>query len=161
MRQSDEVERDADDGSKDDVDGDLQEEVAGDAAAGIAHGLGQEGKVAVAREADDAVAEVFALEEDEEGEDDGQQRSSEGLDDAAELIEASGGAADFADLDGMIGASADGFAVGQAVGGKGGGIGDAKFVADVFNLAFGAAVGGVAGAVEGLHFCRDVVAVGG
>ena len=108
MGESDEVERDADDGPEDDVDGDLEEEVAGDAAAGVAHGLGHAREVAIAGETDEAVAEVFALEEDEEGEDDGEQRGGEGLDDAAELIEASGGAADFADLDGVLGGGADG-----------------------------------------------------
>ena len=56
MRQSDKVERDADEGAKDDVDGDLEEEVAGDATAGVAHGLGHAGEVAIAGETNEAVA---------------------------------------------------------------------------------------------------------
>ena len=116
MGESDEVEGDADDGAVDDVDGDLEEEIAGDASAGIAHGLGHEGEVAVAGETDEAVAEVFALEEDEEGEDDGEERGGEGLEDAAELIEAAGGATDFADLEGVFGRGADGLLIGLAGG---------------------------------------------
>ncbi len=162
MRKSDEVERDADEGSVDDVDGDLEKEVAGDATAGVAHGLGHAGEVAVAGEMDEAVAEVFALEEDEECEDDGEERGGEGLDDTAELIEASGGAAYFADLDGAVGAGADGLGFGLGGGRDGsGGVGDAEFVADSLDFVLRATVGGVAGAVEGLHFLGDVAAVGG
>ena len=75
--ESDEVERYADDGSVDDIDGDLEEEIAGDAAAGVAHGLGEEGEVAVTGEMDKPVAKIFALKQDEESEHDGEQRSGE------------------------------------------------------------------------------------
>jgi hypothetical protein len=105
--QADEVEREADDGAEDEVDGDLEEEVAGDASTGFAHGLGQAGEVAIAGEAEEAVTEVFALKEDEEGEDDREQRSGEGLEDAAELIEPAGGAADFADLQRVFGGGSE------------------------------------------------------
>src|SRR5271165_2597998 len=80
IREADEVERDADESTIGDIDGDLEEEVAGDAAAGVVHGIGHEGEVAVAGKADEAVAEVFALEQDEEGEDDGEQGGGQGLD---------------------------------------------------------------------------------
>jgi hypothetical protein len=128
---------------------------------GVAHGLGHAGEVAIAREADEAVADVLALEEDEERENDREQRCGEGFDDAAELIEASGGAADFANLNGVFGGGAEGFGVGLT-GGRddAGGVGDAEFFTDVLDFALGAAVRGVARAVEGLHFLRDVVAVG-
>ena len=106
--ESDEVERCADDGSVDDIDGDLEEEIAGDAAAGVAHGLGEEREVAVTGEMDKPVAKIFALKEDKESEHDGEQRSGGGLDDASELIEASRGTANYANLDGMFGSGADG-----------------------------------------------------
>ena len=154
------VESDADDGSKDDVDGDLKNEVTGDAPAGVAHGLRHAGEVAIAGETDETVAEVFALEENKEGEYDSEERSGERLDDAAQLIEAPGGAADFADLDGVVGGGADGICVALAGGREGtGGVGDAEFFADVLDFVLGAAVGGVARTVESLHFLRDVVAV--
>jgi hypothetical protein len=100
------------------------------------------------------------LKEDEEGKDNGQQRGGEGFDDAAELIEASGGAADFTDLDGVVGGGADGTRIALAGGRQGAsGVGDAELLADVLDLPLGTAVCGVAGAVEGAHFLRDVVAV--
>ena len=162
MGKADEVEGGADERSVDDVDGDLEQEISGDATAGFAHGLGQAGEVAVAGEMDEAVAEVFALEEDEEGEDDGEERGGEGFDDAAELIEASGGAADFADLEGCSGVVPMGFCVAL---GRGAEVRRwswrCRVVADLLDFSLRAAVGGVAGAVQGLHFLRDVAAVGG
>jgi len=160
----DEVERDADDGAVDDIDGDLKEEVAGDALRCVTHGLRHECEVAIARETDKAIAEVFALEENEKREDDGEEGSGERFEDAAELIETAGGAANFADLEGMFRRSADGLLRGFAGGLKGsggGGVYDAELVADLFEFALQAADGGVAGAVECLELGGDVVAVDG
>lgn len=162
--ESDEVESDADDGAVGDVDGELEEEVAGDALGGVAHGLRHKGEVAVAGEADEAVAEIFALEEYEKREDDCKERRGEGFDDAAELVETACGAADFADLEGVFRAGADGLLGGLAGGleSRGsGGVHDAEFVADLFEFALEMSEGGVAGAVEGVELEGDVVAVCG
>ncbi|MGA7244902.1 MAG: hypothetical protein WBX19_17065 [Terracidiphilus sp.] len=62
----------------------------------------------------------------------------------------------------MLGGGADGVTVSQAGLRNGsGGVGDAEFVADVFEFSLGAAEGRVAGTVESLHLRRDVVAVDG
>ena len=160
--ESDEIERCADDGSVDNVNGDLEKEVPGDATAGVAHGLSEQRQIAVTRQMNEAVAEVFALKEDEESEDDGEKRGGSGLDDTAELIETSRGAADFTDLQGMIRTGTERLGCGFAGGrNRSGGVSDTQFVADLLNLALRPAVGGVAGAVEGLHFLCDIPAVGG
>ena len=65
------------------------------------------------------------------------KRGGEGFDDAAELIETSGGAADFADLERVFGSSADGLLrgfAGRLECGGGGGVDDAEFVADVLEF---------------------------
>src|SRR6185437_691630 len=160
VRQADEVERDADDGAEGEVHGDLKQEISGDAASGVAHSLGHKGKIAIAGESDEAVAKVFSLEEDEERKDDGEQGGGSRLDDTAKLIEAPGRTVDFAYLNGMVGSRAEG-AVVATIGrvNFGSGVGDAEFVADIFELSLSAAEGGVARAVQRLHFLRDVVAV--
>ena len=108
MRQSDEVERDADKRSVNDVDGHLEKEIPGDAPAGISHGLGHAREVAIAGEVDEAVTQVFPLQQYKKGEDNGEQSGGKGLNDTAEFIEAPGGAADFAYLNRVLGAGAKG-----------------------------------------------------
>jgi len=160
----DEVERGGDDSAKDEVDAELEEEVAGDALRGVAHGLRHESEIAIAGETDEAVAEILALEEHEESEDDSEEGCGERLDDAAELVETAGRAADFADLERMLGSRSDGFLCGLAgrlKSGGGGGVDNAEFVGDLFEFLLKAADGGVAGSVEGFELGGDVVAVGG
>ena len=119
-------------------------------------------RLRLAREMNEAVAQVFPLQQYKEGKDDGEQRCGQGLNDAAELVEASSGTANFANLDGMIGAGAQGLGLGFTAGrNSSGGVGDAEFVADLLNLALGPAVGRVAGTVERLHLLRDVAPVCG
>ena len=164
VRESDEVEGDAYEGAVGDVDGDLEEEIARDAAGGIAHGLGHEGEVAVAGETDEAVAEVFSLQEYEEGEDDGEEGGGEGFKDAAELIETAGGATDFADLQRVFGRGADGLLsgfAGRLESGGGSRVDDAEFIAEFLECALDAADGGVAGAMESVELLGDVVAIDG
>ena len=160
--QPDEVKRYADQRAVNGIDGDLQLKVAGDAAAGVAHGLREERKIAVAREVNEAVAEVLSLQENEKGEDNGEQRGGKRLNHAAgSSIEASGWAANLAYLYGVLRCGTEGLAVGLAGGREGSGrVGDAEFVADFLDLPLRAAVCGVAGAVQCLHFLRDVAAVG-
>lgn len=118
----------------------------------------------VAGETDETVAEVFTLEQDEEGEDDGEECSGKRFDNAAQLIETAGGAADFANLEGMLWTGADGFLSGlvwRLEGGGGGVVDDAELVADLLEFALGASEGGVAGAMKSVELGGNVVAVNG
>ena len=155
VRKADEVEGGGDEGSEDEIDGNLEEEVARDAAAGVAHGLSHEGEVAVAGETDDTIAEIFTLKEHEEGEDYGEGGGGEGFDDAAELIETPGRATNFANLKWALGGGADGFLLQLfrgLEGGGGGGVDDAEFVAEFLEFTLRTADGGVVGSVERVHF---------
>jgi hypothetical protein len=164
MRKSNEVESGSNDGAEGEVNGELQEEVSRDALGGVAHCLRHEGEIAVSGEPDEAIAEVFTLEENEEGEDDGEECSGEGFDDAAELVETTGGAADFADLERMFRRRADGLLfclVWRLESSSGGGIDDAEFITDFFEFVLEAADSRIAGAVKCFQLGSDVVAVGG
>jgi len=154
MRKSDEIERSCNEGAEGEVDAELEEEVTGDALRGVAHGLRHEGEGAIAGETDDPVAQIFALEEYEEGEDDGEEGSGEGFDDSAELVETASGAAYFADLEGVFRGGADGLFLNffrRLQGGRRRGVNDAQFFRDLFEFALDTADRGVAGTVEGIE----------
>jgi len=112
----------------------------------------------------EAVAEVFTLEEDEEGENDGEKGGGEGFDNAPELVETTGGTPDFTDLEGMLRRGANWLFLNffrRLKGGRGGGIDDAELVREFFQFILDTTDGGVAGAMESFEFCGDVVAVDG
>jgi hypothetical protein len=73
MGQAEEMEAKKDQGAVGQVHQQLQREIAGDAGAGILHGLCHDAQVTVAAEVDDTVAQVFPLEEDEERKDHAQK----------------------------------------------------------------------------------------
>ena len=98
MRKADEVEGRGDERAEGEIDRELEEKVARDTLRCVAHGLSHEGEVAVAGETDEAVAEVFSLQENEEREDNGEEGCGERFDDAAQLVETAGRVADFIEL---------------------------------------------------------------
>ena len=81
---ADEEESDAEGDAVGGVDGDLEEEVLTDASGGVLEGLGHETDAAHAGEQEDAVAEILALHEEVDGEDDDDADDSDGVEKAHE-----------------------------------------------------------------------------
>ena len=82
VRYADEEEAEAEEGSVGGVDGSLKEKVLADAGCGILQGLGHESDAADAGEEEDAMAEVLALHQEIDGEDDDDAEGPDGAEEA-------------------------------------------------------------------------------
>ena len=81
---ADEEETEAEEDPVGGVDGGLEEEVLADAGGGILEGLGHEADAAHAGEEEDAMAEILALHQEIDGEDDDDAEGSDGAEEAHE-----------------------------------------------------------------------------
>lgn len=79
-----EPESESEGGAEAGVDGELEEDVAGDAVAGVIHGFGGGLEFLLAHKAEEAVAQVLAVNEHEEGEDDDEAGGAEGSEGGAD-----------------------------------------------------------------------------
>jgi hypothetical protein len=132
----------------------LEEEILADAGGGLLKGLGHEVDAAHAGEEEDAVAEILALHEEVDGEDDDDADGSDGSEEAHEQL---GGGLELSavgidDTDGL-----DWYGGLREGSGRGGG----DVAADVFNGGEGSFEGLFGRGVDGGHPVLDVEAVGG